>query len=69
MTLRNLGSRVKRLRKAKGLTQAELAEKVNVSRAFITLVEAAEKTPSLDTCYRLAKALGVPLSGLLEGSR
>ena len=57
---------VKRLREAKGWTQADLATKANVSRPYITMLEGGKrKTPSLAALQRLAKALGVLVTELL----
>ena len=66
MTLRTVGMRVKRLRKKKELTQAALAERVDVHRIYIAQIEAGTKTPSLPTLAKLARALGVPVARLLE---
>ena len=40
-----LGKRISQLRKAKGLTQGELAEKCNLSTRTIQRIESAEVTP------------------------
>jgi transcriptional regulator with XRE-family HTH domain len=66
LTLRKVGMRVKRLRKKKELTQAALAERVDVHRIYIAQIEAGTKTPSLPTLAKLARALGVPVARLLE---
>ena len=66
MTLRKVGMRVKRLRTKKELTQAALAERVDVHRVYIAQIEAGTKTPSLPTLAKLARALGVPVARLLE---
>ena len=58
---------IKRLRQTKGLTQAELAKKAQVTRPYITMLEnGVRKAPSLHMLRRLAKALGVPVTALLE---
>lgn len=58
---------VKRLREAKGMTQAELAKKAKVTRPYITMLEQGKrKAPSLPVLGRVAKALGVPVTGLLR---
>jgi len=55
------------LREARGLTQAELATEARVTRPYITMLESGvRKTPSLPMLQRLAKALGVPVTALLE---
>ena len=57
---------VKRARKSKGMSQAELARKVKVSRAYISMLESGRrKAVSVDVLQRLAKALGVPVTELL----
>jgi transcriptional regulator with XRE-family HTH domain len=58
---------VKTLRKAKGMTQVELAAKAKVTQAYLAQLEAGtRKNPSLEILNRLAKALGVPVTELLE---
>jgi transcriptional regulator with XRE-family HTH domain len=57
---------IKRLREAKGMTQAELAKKAKVKRPYITMLETGQrKAPSLAALQRIAKALGVPVTELL----
>jgi transcriptional regulator with XRE-family HTH domain len=66
LTLRKVGMRVKQLRNKKKLTQAALAERVGVHRIYIAQIEAGTKIPSLATLAKLAKALHVPVTALLE---
>ena len=57
---------IRDLREKQGLTQRGLAKKASVTGAYIAMLETgARKQPSLPTLKRLAKALGVPVSGLL----
>lgn len=61
-TISPLGRNVRRLRKAAGLTQPQLAKKSGVSRPTIANLETGyATTASLETAERLAAALGVPL--------
>lgn len=55
---------LKRMRALKGWTQAELAEKVGVSRKTINTVENCVFVPSALLALRLAKALGVKVESL-----
>ena len=57
---------LKRLRNKRGFTQEALARKVGVHRVYIAQIEAQTKTPSLGMLERLAKALGVRVTRLLE---
>ncbi len=64
---RGLAVLVKRLREAKGLTQAELAEKAEISREYVALMESGVRAnPTMDVLKRLAKALGVTVGELLD---
>lgn len=60
-----LGARLRELRVAAGLTQAELARRTGIHRPNIARVEAGRHTPSLDTLARLASAIGVPTTRVL----
>jgi DNA-binding XRE family transcriptional regulator len=60
-----LGARLRALRKAAGLTQAELARRTGIHRPNIARVEAGRHTPSLETLGRLATAIGVPTTRVL----
>ena len=62
-----LGKNVKFLRLRKGLTQAALAEKVDISVIFLSSIERGTKYPKADTVARLAKALDVEVFELFVG--
>lgn len=64
--LKQLGERVKRLRKQKGLTQEQLADKVRVSSTYIGFIEQGQRNPSINTADKLARVLGVKLSELFD---
>jgi ribosome-binding protein aMBF1 (putative translation factor) len=55
-----------RHRLRKGLTQAELAEKIGTRQPVISRLERGEGNPSLDTLQRIAGALDVSLSVSLK---
>jgi transcriptional regulator with XRE-family HTH domain len=57
-----LGGRVRELRRGRGLTLEELAERSGVSRAMISKVERGEKNPTLVVAAKLAEGLGITLS-------
>ena len=59
-----LGSRLKEIRTAAGLTQAELAERAGVSRKTINTVENGVFGPSTLLALELARALGTTVEGL-----
>ncbi len=58
--------RMRRLRRAKGWTQMDLAKKSDLTQAFISQLEAGlQKNPGVASLLRIAKALGVTLEELL----
>ena len=59
-----LGNRLKEMRAELGLTQAELAERVGVTRKTVNTVENGVFTPSALLALKLAEALGVPVETL-----
>ena len=59
-------NRVREAREAKGLTQAELAGLVGVSRKTVNTVENAVFVPSTVIALKLAKALGEPVEALFS---
>ena len=61
-----LGERVRKLRRERGLTLEELAERSGVSRAMISKLERGEKNPTLVVAAKLAEGFRVTLSQLVE---
>ena len=54
-----LADKIIRLRKKNGMTQEELAEKMNVSRQAVSKWEAAQSIPDIDKISQLGKLFGV----------
>ena len=59
-------NRVRKLREAAGLTQAELADRVGATRQTIIAVEAEKYAPSLELAFRLAKAFRMPFESVFH---
>ena len=55
-------NRIKVLRAERDWTQADLAEKVGVSRQAVISIEKYKYTPSLELAFLLAKAFGVEVT-------
>lgn len=54
-----LGTALEHARTEKGLTREQLAERIRKSERYIAAIERGERTPSLKTCYRIIRCLGV----------
>lgn len=59
------GQRIVELRKNKGLTQAELANLMGISRSSLSLYEIEKRQPDIDTLNKLASLFKVPIDHLL----
>ena len=57
-------NKLEELRKNKGLSQEQLAEKVLVSRQTIISLEKGRYNPSLDLAFRLSKFFNVPIEDI-----
>jgi DNA-binding XRE family transcriptional regulator len=63
---RRLAVRIRALRKARKMTQAALARRARVSLGYVAHLETGHFDPRLSSLQKLAKALGVPVTELLE---
>ena len=67
MTLkRRVGHRIKLARRRRGLSQEELAERVERSVDAISSIERGRSLPNFITLERLAKALGTPVRDFFD---
>ena len=62
-----IGTILQRLRKQQGLTQQDLAKRLNLSVVMISQWERGKRTPKPETLKRIADALGVPVSEFAPG--
>lgn len=65
--LKILGEAIRQQRKLAGLSQEKLAEKANLHPVYIGKIERGEQWVSLHSLLRLAKAMGVTASDLIQG--
>jgi transcriptional regulator with XRE-family HTH domain len=62
-----IGDTIRRVRTRRGLDQVTLAARARISQAYLSRLEAGiQGNPSVAVLKRLAKALGVPVTALLE---
>jgi putative transcriptional regulator len=58
---------IRTLRAAHGeMTQAELADRVDVTRQTIIAIEQGKYSPSLEMAFRIAHVFGVPLDDVFQ---
>lgn len=62
-----LGARIATLRRAAGISQGELARRLQVSPSAVGMYEQGRREPSADTLVTLARTFGVTVDYLLTG--
>ena len=62
-------TRLKETRKAKGLTVADMAARLKVSRSFYYKIEAGTRNPTIDTAKQIADTLGSTVDELFFNPR
>jgi transcriptional regulator with XRE-family HTH domain len=65
---RRVGANVRRLRRAKALTQEDLAGEAGIGMRHLGRIERGEISPTVDILAKVAEALGVHPAVLLGGS-
>ena len=59
-------NRIKVLRAERDWTQADLAEKVGISRQAVISIEKYKYTPSLELTFKIAEVFGVSIDEVFE---
>jgi transcriptional regulator with XRE-family HTH domain len=61
-----VGRNVQRLRVKAGLSQAALAERMGVDRAYVSGLELGQRNPTILSLWHVAEALGVKLQHFFQ---
>lgn len=61
-----LGKNLKRIRKAKDISQGEISRILDLDKGFISNIEAGKTNPTLATIAKIAKAIGVSVGKLMK---
>ncbi|MFF9894995.1 helix-turn-helix domain-containing protein [Streptomyces longispororuber] len=63
---RAVGERIRAARLHANLTQERVALEAGLDRPSVVRIERGQQTPTLDTLFRIADAIGVPLADLVR---
>ena len=66
---RMVGRNVQQLRVRAGLSQAGLAERMGVDRAYVSGLELGQRNPTVVTLWHISEALGVKLQSFFREAR
>lgn len=61
-----IGNKIKQLRKLSGMTQEQLAEKLNVSRQTVSKWESGGSAPDIESIVKVSKIFQLSLDDLLQ---
>jgi transcriptional regulator with XRE-family HTH domain len=61
-----LGIRIAELRKIKGITQEQLAGKMEISPKYLSSIERGKENPTLNTLISLSESLGINFEDLFR---
>jgi putative transcriptional regulator len=61
-----MNNRLRVLRAERGWSQADLAEKLEVSRQSVNAIETGRYDPSLPLAFRIARLFGAPIEAIFE---
>ncbi len=57
-------NRITELRATRGLSQADLGERVGVTRQTVNAIEGGKYSPSLEVAFKIARTLDTPLESV-----
>jgi len=57
----DIGNVIKSLRKTKGINQTDLADRIEITQSYLSLIEKNRKEPNLSTLKRISNSLEIPL--------
>ena len=63
---KQFGKRARTIRLKQGLSQGDVAKRLNVHRSYISGIERGIRNPSLKVIQRIAKSLEVPMEKLIK---
>ncbi|HKE49712.1 MAG TPA: helix-turn-helix transcriptional regulator [Rhodanobacteraceae bacterium] len=61
-----MNNELRELREARGWSQAELADRLAVSRQTVNAIETGRYDPSLPLAFRIAKVFHKPIEGIFD---
>lgn len=68
MDCKEMGARIKKARLQQNLTQEQLAELLDISVSYVSLIERGSRNATVETLLAIADVLNVSLASLLQDS-
>ncbi len=61
-----MGAKIKYYRNIEGMGQAELSEKIGISRQYLSRLGCGNSKPSVDLLFRISEVLGVDITMIMK---
>lgn len=65
----SLGETIRSLRKARGISQEELAHRSQVDRAYMSSIERGTQNPGVMTIIRIAEGMGISVAEIFAAAK
>ena len=62
--INNIGSRIRKERRSKGLSQSNLSKKLDISASYLNLIESGRRTITVPLLIKVGTELGISLKDL-----
>jgi len=66
---KDIGNRIRNIRKEQGLSQEELAHRANIHPSHMGQLERGEKSPTIDSLEKIVQALNINFEALFNNSK
>jgi transcriptional regulator with XRE-family HTH domain len=63
-----VGKNIRRCRQAGGLSQEELAARIDADQGYVSRLEAGSRNPTVETIGQISRALDVPPAALFDST-
>lgn len=64
--VRKVAERIQTMRQNRNMSQMDLSLEAGISQSFLAMIESSRKVPTITTVFKIAKALNIRPSSLLE---
>ena len=64
--VQKFGMKLRKIRKAKGVTQEKLAESAGIDFSYLNRIESGKRNPTLKIIAKIARVLGIRLDELMK---
>ena len=61
-----VGEAIMEIRRRKGISQEEISQAADIGRSHVSAIERGKRRPTMETFYKIACAMGVSMSDIMQ---